>query len=233
MISLTELEKRIEHLLDLEDLKSGSFHQLLQIKQRLEKEELTFSEISLKTRKLQNCINKETQLLGLAKRDTLSSSVPDFCSDIRESVERARRIRCSKNVIHLDGRELDLPDIYVPPAEYSPRSCYPCHVHTVLQEGLNKIRPEDAEVFKVRYNLHVDERATGSPGFIFFQWHIAQQLNISQTTVSRRLRRAWRNLCHPYRSPPLVGQLGSFDQLNPKCAAEFVIVKLAHSIGEA
>ncbi|WP_417519103.1 sigma factor-like helix-turn-helix DNA-binding protein [Marinobacter sp.] len=164
--------------------------------------------------------------MRLNRREPPPPMTEELYDSVTDWIERARAIRKASKLAYLDGSDLDVPDVDIPEDELNLRPCYPCKVHKVVQEVLSEMRPEYRDVLRVRFCLRSNERYSFTPGFIPYQWYVAQQLGVSQTTVSRLLKRAIRSLRHPYRSGRLIELVGEFDVNNVQCPAEYMIVKV-------
>lgn len=165
----------------------------------------------------------EIERLSLNRREPIPKDIDGFITSVEDWVERARLIRQDEKVVYLDGSDLDIPDVDIPWDEEEPRACYPCNVYRALEMVLSEMPAELRDVIRCRYGLHRDEKHCHPPGFIAYQWYIAQQLNTSRSTVGRRLKRAERYLRHPYRSKPLWAAMDNRGNRSLECSAEYLI----------
>ena len=223
---LSDLSLAIEQLRELEKTKMQLLQKQWEHEEEIEKLETTLADFFQRIDSAKFDILTTVSNMRLNRREAPPLMTDDFCDAVTDWIERARAIRKTSKLAYLDGRDLDVPDVDIPEDEPNPRPCYPCKVHKAVQEVLGEMRPEYRDVVRVRYCLRSDERYSDVPGLIPYQWYVAQQLGVSQTTVSRLLKRATRYLRHPYRSDRLIELMSEFDVNNVQCPAEFMIVKI-------
>ncbi|WP_303292202.1 hypothetical protein [Marinobacter sp. SS5-14b] len=168
-------------------------------------------------------ITAEVCQQALNRREGIPDDLDEFCYEVEKWIKRAKRIRKEQKVVYLDGRDLDIPDMDVPGEIEPPKACYPCNVFQAVSLAIGNMRPELEDVIRARYGIHRNERQGQTPGLITYHWYIAQQLNISPSTVSRRLREAKRFLCHPCRSDPLRAAMEARPHRTICCASEYLV----------
>jgi hypothetical protein len=164
--------------------------------------------------------------LQLNRRESAPSSTDEFCDAVADWVERANKIRRLNAVVRLDGKDLDVPDVDIQDEVPEPRPCYPCKIHREVLAILGEIRPEYREVLRIKYFIRDDERYSDAPGFLPYQWYVAQQMNVSSSTVSRLIKKAVRALRHPYRSERLLAVINEKEVADIHCPAEYLIADI-------
>lgn len=231
MGKLSDLSLAVEQLRELENTQLQLLRKQWSYEHEIERLKATVSEHRDQIESAKSEILTTALDMQLNRRETPPNLTDEFCDAVTDWIERARAIRKSSKLTYLDGRDLDVPDVDIYEDEENIRPCYPCKVHEVVQQVLSEMRPEYRDILRIKYCLRSDERYSFTPGFFPYQWYIAQQLDVSQTTVSRRLRRARVALRHPYRSAPLKKLVSVFDVNNVQCPAEYMVVEVLGLLG--
>lgn len=164
--------------------------------------------------------------IGLEKKTDFTKIRSDFPDFLRDRIENVRRIRSRLSLIEIDGKDLDIPDIYMPLMSSEPCDCYPCDIYKELQMILDDIKPELSEVLRIKYGVPICEKNMSGPGWVTRQDYMAKQLNVSDSTISRRLTQARKILRHPETLVRLKSLLKLFDPSSPSCSAEFLVIDI-------
>lgn len=164
--------------------------------------------------------------LQLNRRENAPPSTDEFCDAVTDWIERANKIRRLNAVVRLDGKDLDVPDVDIQGEVPEPRPCYPCKIHREVLAVLDEVRPEYREVLRIRYSIRDDERYSDAPGFLPYQWYVAQQMDVSSSAVSRLLKKAVRAMRHPYRSERLLERIDVKKVSDIHCPAEYLVADI-------